>query len=200
MFLKSFSKLLVGLSFLASASAFAVPTTITVDLANIESHGQLGDFDNFVGFIDVGANSTITSIGFDLNLTAFSPSWLSEMRVAIESSDLLDGVYFTPGVGVTQAGTGSYSGFADLVALGLDFQVGADGLLRFEFYESFDDFLGADGIWNFGTFVLGVDTVEAPPSDVPEPASALLLAAGLATMRYAGRRRAAQQAAAPAVH
>lgn len=191
MLLKSFSKLLVGLSFLVSASAFAIPTTITVELENIPSYGELGDPDNFFGYIDVGANSTITSIGFDVNLTAFAPSWLSELRVAIERSDLLDGV-LVPVSSVLDAGTGNFSGFYDLVALGFDFQVGADGLLRFEFYESFDDFFGADGIWNFGNLYIGVDTTEAPPSDVPEPASVLLLAAGLATMRYAGRRRAAK--------
>lgn len=192
MLLKSFSKLLVGLSFLVSASAFAVPTTITVELENIPSYGELDDPDNFVGYIDVGANSTITSIGFDVNLTAFNPSWLSELRVAIERSDLLAGVLVPVAPGVLEPGTGNFSGFYDLVALDLDFQVGADGLLRFEFYEAFDDFFGADGIWNFGNFYIGVDTTEAPPTDVPEPASVLLLAAGLATMRYTGRRRAAK--------
>lgn len=199
MLLKSFSKLLVGLSFLASASAFAVPTTVTVNLTDIPSYGTLGDPDNFVGFVDLGANSTITSIGFNLDLTAFSPSYLSELRVAFERSDFLNGVYFTPGLGDAFPGSASYSGFADLLALGLDFQLADDGLLRVEFFESFDDyFFDVDGVWN-GSFTFGVDTAEAP-AEVPEPASALLLAAGLATMRYAGRRRAAHNTIASATY
>ncbi|WP_306395811.1 PEP-CTERM sorting domain-containing protein [Telluria beijingensis] len=194
MSLKTFKKLLVGLSFLASASAFAAPVSITVDLFDIPSYGGLGDPDNFVGTVDVGANSTITSIAFDLTLTALDPSYLSEMVVAFESTDFANGVFFTPGLGDEFPGSASYSGFADLVDLGLSFQVGTDGLLRVEFFEDWDDyFFGTDGFWN-GSFTFGVDTIDAP-SPVPEPASALLLAAGLATMRYAGRRGARKSAA-----
>lgn len=191
MLLKSFSKLLVGLSFLASASAFAVPTTTTVNLIDVPSYGTFGDPENFIGVVDVGANSTITSIAFDLTLTAFSPSYLSELVVFFGRSDFLNGVFFTPGLGDDGPGTASYSGSASLTDLGLDFQVGADGLLLVEFFEDWDDFAGADGVWN-GSFTFGYDTVDAPV-DVPEPASALLIAAGLATMRYVGRRRAAKQ-------
>lgn len=199
MLLKSFSKLLVGLSFLASASVFAAPTTVTVDFSDIPSYGYLGDSDNFVGFIDVGANSHITSIAFDVNLTATSPSWLADMVVAFERTDFLAGLYLTPAFDVPSAGTGSYSGFGDLVALGLDFTVGEDGLLRVEFFENWDDLFGVDGTWNFGSFTFGVDTVDGP-APVPEPASALLLAAGLAGMRYAGRRRGAKKTGAAAMH
>lgn len=195
MSLKTFKKLLVGLSLLVSASAFAAPIDVTVDFSGIPSNGELGDPGNFVGTVDVGANSTITSIAFNITLTAFDPSYLSEMIVAFERTDLTDGVFFTPTPGDAFPGTASYSGFADLVDLGLAFQVGADGLLRVEFFEDWDDYwFDADGLWS-GSFTFGVDTVDAP-APVPEPASALLLAAGLATMRYAGRRRARKSAAA----
>lgn len=195
--LNTFNKIIVGLSFLVSASVFAAP--ITVNFGGIESYGELGDWDNFVGTVDVGANARITGIGYDLNLTAFEPSYLSEMAVAFERSDLLDGVFFRPALGNGFPGTASFSGFANLVELGLDFQVGEDGLLRVEFFETYDDVWGfADGIWNFGSFTFEVESAEEP-APVPEPASALLLAAGLATMRYAGRR-AARKSTGSAIH
>lgn len=193
MLLKTLSTLVVGLSFLVSASAFAAPITVT--FSDVGSHGEIGDPDNVVNLVDVGANATITSVAFELVLTAFDPSYLSEMVVAFESSDFADGVFFTPGFGDDGPGTASYTGYADLVALGLDFQVGADGLLRIEFFESWDDYWGyADGTWS-GSFTFGVDTGSGP-SPVPEPASVMLLAAGLAAMRHAGRRAASKSAAA----
>jgi len=193
MLLKTFSRLVVGLSFLMSASAFAAPITVT--FSDVGSHGEIGDPDNVVTLVDVGAHATITSVAFELVLTAFDPSYLSEMVVAFESSDFADGVFFTPGLGDDGPGTASYTGFADLVALGLDFQVGADGLLRIEFFESWDDYWGfADGAWS-GSFTFGVDADDGP-SPVPEPASIMLLAAGLAAMRHAGRRAASKSTSA----
>jgi len=194
---RSLSKLLVGLSFLASASSFAAP--ISVSYTNIESYGGLGDPDNFVSFVDVGANSRITSVDYSLSITALDPSWLADLVVAFERSDFLSGVFFTPGFAeIGPGGTQEYAGFADLVELGLDFQVGADGLLRLEFFDTVDDLPGVEGIWNYVNFTFGVETVDEP-APVPEPASALLLAAGLAAMRQMKRRRSAHDSAAPAI-
>jgi len=199
MFLKTFSKLLVGLSFLASASAFAVPTTVSVNFSGIESHGYIGDPDNVVSFIDVGANSRVTSIAFDVSLTAFDPSWLADMIVGFERTDFLAGLYLRPAFDAPFPGAGSYSGFGDLIELGLDFTVAEDGLLRIEFFEDWDDLFGVDGIWESASFTIGLETIDEP-APVPEPASALLLAAGLATMRYAGRRRATKKANSLVMH
>jgi hypothetical protein len=174
MLLSSFKKMFVGLSLLACSSVFAAP--LTVDVTGILSNGEMGDADNTVLTFNVGANAKITSIGYDFNLTAYDPSWLSEIGLAFTDSSGLLGVVFNPGVGVMDSGTESYADYADLTALGLDFQVGADGLLRLEFYEDFDDIVGADGIWNFGTITFGVEN----EAEVPEPASALLLAGGAA--------------------
>lgn len=184
-------QLIAGLSLLACSSLFAAP--LTVDVSGIQSHAGLRGGQNTVLTYDIGANSTITSVSYSVNLTAFSPSWLSEIGLAFTDSNVLDGVLLRPGVGVTNAGTGTYSDVVDLVAQGLSFAVGSDGILRLEFYESFDDFAGADGIWNFGTITFGIDTVE---SEVPEPASGLLLGAGLAMLGYAKRRRRHAAAAA----
>jgi hypothetical protein len=195
MSLKFFAKLLVGLSLVASASVFATP--LTVNVTGINSVGGFGDAGNTVLTFNVGANATITSIDYNVNITAFTPSWLSEIGLAINDSTGSDGVFFTPGFADDNPGTGSYADFADLTALGLDFQVGADGILRLEFFEAFDDFTGVDGHWNFGTITFNVEGGTTPPvSDVPEPASILLLGAGLGMMGYAGRRRGAQAGAA----
>lgn len=194
-FKSSLNKLFVGLTFLASASAFAAP--ITVNFTDIESNGFIGDPENVVRYVDVGANSTIVGISYSLDITAFEPSWLADMVFAFERSDFLAGVFFTPGFETAAPGSASYSGSANLVDFGLDFQVGADGMLRLEFFEAFDDVPGLDGIWNFANFTFEVEPESSP---VPEPASALLLAAGLAAMRRASIRRRLSKSGPLAIH
>ena len=195
MSLSSFKNLLACLSLFACTSVIAAP--LGVNVAGIESYGELGDADNTVLNFNVGANSIITSVTYSVNLTAFTPSWLSELALNFTDSSQADGVFFTPGFSNPNPGTASYASTADLVALGLSFAVGADGILRLEFFEDFDDFTGADGIWNFGTLTFGVETVGQPPVDVPEPATGLLLGAGLGLMAYASRRRRAGKVQVP---
>lgn len=188
MLFRSLSKALVGLSILACTSVFAAP--LVVNVAGIESVGGYGDSGNTVLTYNVGANVTITGISYTVNVTAFTPSWLADLAVAFEDSAQSAGVFFTPGFADENPGTGTYADAADLTALGLSFQVGADGILRLEFFESFDDFAGADGIWNFGTLTFTTDAVDVPPTgDVPEPTSTLLMGAGLALIGYTARRR-----------
>ena len=189
MSLRSLTKLLVSLSLVACTSAFAAP--LVVNVAGAESYGEIGDAGNTVFTFNVGAGVTITGISYSVNVTAFSPSWMSEIALNFTDSDQLDGVAFTPAFDTDAPGTGSYSDSADLVDLGLSFQVGADGLLRLEFFETFDDFDGADGIWNSGTITFFTDAVDVPPptGDVPEPATGMLMGAGLALMGYTARRR-----------
>jgi len=181
------NKLLVSLLFFACTSLSAAPLTIQV--AGVESYGEIGDPGNTVLTFDVGSNATITSIDYSLNVTAIDPSWLSEIGVSFANSKGIEGIVFNPGYGDTFEGTKTYTGSANLVDLGLTFRVGGDGILRLEFYEDYDDFTGPDGIWNFGTITFGIAPYVV---DVPEPSSALLLGAGMLLIGL-GRRRAAPQ-------
>lgn len=182
--LATFRNMFASLSLFVCTALSAAP--LTIDVAGIQSVGQFGDANNTVQLYQVGANARITSLSFTGGLTAFRPSWLSEIYLSFTDQALTRGVFFQPGLGDDVAGSGVYSSSADLVALGLDFTVGADGILRLEFFEDYDDFSGVDGRWDFGTITFGIDTVDG---EVPEPASGLLLGAGLAMLGLAQRRR-----------
>lgn len=193
MSLNVLKKLLVSSLFFASTSLFAAP--LVVNLNGVDSVGEIGDPDNTVLTYDIGANSLITGISYDFNVTAYSPSWLSELGLAFTNSKGTDGVVFNPGVGLISSGTRTFSDSVDLTEYGLAFNVGADGILRLEFYEDYDDlFVYPDGRWNFGTITFEY-TPEAVNA-VPEPATALLLGGGAMLMGFAGRRRRAKAAAA----
>jgi len=189
MSVRSFKQLLVGLSLLACTTAFATP--FTFDVAGARSAGDFGDEGNSVYEINVGANATITSVSYDVNLTAFPPSFFSEMFLAFTNSSSMRGGNLNPGAGVEEAGTQTFTGMNDLVAEGVSFRVDADGILRLEFYEAFDDLsISPDSLWNFGTITFNADLIDGPPTgDVPEPASGFLIGAGLALIGYTARRR-----------
>jgi len=166
----------------SSGGSALVSSFLNVDVTGIFSYDPYGDVLNVVQNYNIGANSHVIGIGWDVDLFADSPSWLSELTVAFEDSAQLGGVFLAPGAGDDFSGSASYSsgGVLDLVGLALDFNVGPDGILRLEFFEGFDDFANDwDGIWDAGTL-----TVEYV---VPAPgAMALFGAGGLVALR---RRR-----------
>ncbi|HRP63690.1 MAG TPA: PEP-CTERM sorting domain-containing protein [Phycisphaerales bacterium] len=157
--------------------------TYVFDVSGIFSNDGFGAAINEVFLINLGENAHIVGLDWDVTLFADSPSWRSEMIVTLSDSTGLGGINLAPAAGVNSPGTGTYSGSADLVDLGLDFVLGADGLLRLEFWESFVDYAGDwDGIWESGTLTIHYKPIPAPG------ALALLGVAGLAGI---GRRRRA---------
>lgn len=189
-----FKKLLAGLSFLTCASLSAAPLTVDLNVNGAQSAGLFGDAGNTTLYLDVGANSTVTSVSFDVILTAFSPSLLSELGVVFGDAKFNSATTITELILLNEPGTRPYTDFLELSG-DTSFQVGADGLLRVEFFETFDDFLSVDGEWA-GTITFGVETVDVEqPGEVPEPSTTLLIGAGLAMLGYARRRIAGKAAA-----
>lgn len=175
---------------LASASvlplAQAQAATLVLDVTDVLSIDPLGDVLNTYGVFNIGANSQVTGIGFDVTIYADAPSWQSEMAIYFDNTDLASGVVLRPGAGVNSPGTGSYSGYGDLVDLGLAFNTNADGLLYIEFFETYDDW---PDDWD-GYYVSGTISVDYTPfAVVPEPDAWALLIAGFGLVGGAMRRR-----------
>ena len=166
---------------------------LNVDVAGITTNGEFGDPTNTVLNFNIGTGTHVTGIGYDVNLTAFDPSYLSEITVSFTPSDPNSpaGVFLTPAFDQPEPGTGDFSsgGIVDLVGLGLDFNVASDGVLRLEFFEGFQD-AGVDpnGIFNSGTLNVQYDAA------VPEPSTWALSIVGVTIGGLVLRRRQAAPA------
>lgn len=169
----------------------AVTLVTTIDVSSARSYDAYDDADNTVRYPDLDTllpgytNYRLTGVGWNVSLTAYSPSRLSEMVIAIERPDRFAGVWMAPGYSDATSGTGTYTNLPliDLVSTHRDFAFAEDHVARIEFFELIDNTSNApDGLWNSGTIIL---RVEADP--VPEPTS--LMALSLGVIALAKRRR-----------
>ena len=161
---------------------------IPLDVTGIPSFGGFGDAGNTVMDIDVaalagapsGTDMVMEGVGWDVVLSAFSPSWISEISVQFNNAtaDSPEAINLAPGAGNNAPALGvpfASGGVLDFVDAGLAYIPLPGGILHMEFFEGFDDSTVApDGNWDQGTLTLRV---------VPEPASLLLIALGALALR-----------------
>lgn len=131
--------------------ALATPATalaqqeLMIDISNRASWDLIDDPDNVVFTVPLAPGARVIGIGYDVTLETVGFSYLSDATILAEATDFSGGVFVTPGVedNFPSLFTGpqdyTTDGLIDLVALDLDFTVAADGLLRVQFYETFDD-------------------------------------------------------------
>ncbi len=173
---------------LVTAASAVDGVVVNVDISGTESWDGYGDPSNTVILVDTAALLGLPSgtptefhgIGWDVTIQTVGASWLSEAKIYFDDNIAPDGsgLFLTPGVSDSFAGTGTYTsgGIIDLLDNGIPDVILPDGILRMEFYEGFDDYADAvDAVWLQGVLQLDI---------VPEPASlALLVIGGLALAR-----------------
>ena len=166
----------------AALAAAALPVsaqaaTLVVDVAGITTNGEFLDPANTVLNFNLGTGAVITDFAYNINVTAFTPSWLSEIQIYFTDSAVLDRTVVTPGIGDDLPGTGTYSDSFNLADVGLSFDLGADGVLRLEFAEGFGDgSVNPDGGFTAGTLTF---TYTPGGAVVPEPATWALMIGGI---------------------
>jgi hypothetical protein len=131
-------------------------TTLVLDISGEQSWDALNDLSNTVLVVPLGAGSSMTGIGWDVNLATVGGSWLNEARFYFDGSDQdLMGLFLTPGAGDTFPGVDSYSsgGIIDLSDNAIpDIPILGDGNLYIQLNESFDDVNNAvDANWTAGS-------------------------------------------------
>lgn len=167
-----------------SAASQTLGLDLVFNVAGIQSVDGIGAPGNTRFTIQALPGALVDFVAWNVTLEALGASWLSELGVSFTNT-AGNGVNLRPGAGTNTPGVQSFSGSGSLVDAGLSFNLEADGLLVLEFYESFDDGPGTDGIWQSGTLTFG------GIMPVPEPSTYGLMALGLLGVAAAARRRKA---------
>ncbi|MFI4896372.1 MAG: PEP-CTERM sorting domain-containing protein [Phycisphaerales bacterium JB059] len=165
--------------------------TRTVALDQVAVWDGLGSANNVVMTIDMaalfglasGSAIDLNGIGWDVTVSTFGASWLSEATMYFDNQtqDSGAGIFLSVGAGNDFAGTANFTsgGIVKLVDAGLPDLVLADGMLRIEFWDSFDDITDEIDAIMDGSITL--------QSSVPAPSGVALL--GLGGLVAARRRR-----------
>jgi len=128
-----------------SPDPLAIPPDC-LSFENLSSWDGLDDADNIVIDLDIGAGNTLTGVGWDIGIATVGDSWLSE--ATIQHSDSTgsadpNAINLNVGDGLDNSGDQEFSSGGAIVDFsdnGLpDITAGADGILRLQLFESFDD-------------------------------------------------------------
>jgi hypothetical protein len=152
-----------------------------IDLAGIQSWDAAGSANNHRLSVFIGAFTTVQHIGWEnVVIETAGGSWLREARINFLNSSA--GLSLVPAADDAFGGIGgpyASDGLVDLATIdpAYPFQVGADGMLHLEFFESFDNASDAlDATWISGTLSI----------NFPAPGG---VGAALAGLFAAARRR-----------
>jgi len=126
-----------------------------IDMTGIESWDLLDDADNIIVDVNIGQGNAVTGISWDVGIATVGMSWLSEATFLISNSSGSadpNAIGVNPGAGEDASGDMQFSsgGVVDFATNGLpNIAAGADGIIRLQFFESFDDNLDAiDANWS----------------------------------------------------
>src|SRR6056297_1101179 len=124
------------------AAPTAAVLTLETPQGNVQTFGTAGDADNCLVTVDLPAGTQISGASWDLRIETIGASWLNEVQFQFRTSDAAD-----PQINLTPSGTGA-PGAEDITSGGIvDFAsamipnipIGADGELRIEMVDTFDD-------------------------------------------------------------
>jgi hypothetical protein len=170
--------------------ASAAVVTHDMDVSGVPSFDGLGDPANTLLLVPFAPHARVTGLGWNVNLRATAPSWLSEISFLVTNSSGGGGFILLLGFGANVPGAFGFAsaGVIDLTAEGLDLLLLADGILRLEAFEGVDDLPNApDGQWLADSMLTWRYETTAGPA-IPEPGSLLLLVTGLAALGGLARR------------
>lgn len=117
----------------------------------LASWDGLDDADNTIIDLDIGAGNTLTGVGWDIGVATVGDSWLSEATIQhSDSTGSADPNAINLSVGAGNDASGDQDFTSDGAILDFsdnmlpEITAGADGILRLQLFESFDD--NADAI------------------------------------------------------
>lgn len=116
-----------------------------VDMTGVDSWDGLDDADNAIVDINISSSLKVVGVAWDVGISSIGDSWLADASVFVSNSDGTgdpNAIILTPGFAVEAPGDQEFSSggiitFADESLP--DIEPNADGLVRLQFYETFDD-------------------------------------------------------------
>ena len=161
----------IVIAFGCVSSAEADQVTFTAGIDFTADFWDAQDSPSNVSVIfDLGPNTVITGVGWDVVQTSVGFSWGSEQTFGFGNNEVE--VFLNPSAtGGPVSGEANFSEVVSFASIGVeDIVLDSDGQLFVELFETFDDVPNSiDGFWAEGS------TVTFEFNTVPEPASGLVL-------------------------